>query len=188
VLFRVIGKRVEISGIQHTEKESGYVIVCNYPSFYVLFALMGLFPNASFVAHRSLRRVPLLGWMLSRSGTIFVDPKQPRATRRAMDAALASCGTRSVVIMPESRRTPDGEIHGLRRGFTYLLKHSSLDLLPVTANGFYTLKPANRLYLDPDAQPTLVIHSPVPNAEARILGNIELVRRTESIIRSAYRP
>jgi len=188
MLFRVIGKRVEVSGIQYLEKESGYVIVCNYPSFYVLFALMALFPNASFVANRILRRVPLLGWMLGRSGTIFVDPKRPRATRRAMDAALASRGTRSVVIMPESRRTPDGEIHAFRRGFVYLLRHSNLDLLPVSANGFYTLKPANRLYLDPDAQPTPIIHRAVPNTEAKALGDIALISQTESTIRSAYRP
>lgn len=187
MLFRVVGKEVEVAGIQHVAAERGYVIVTNYPSFYVLFALMALFPDASFVAHRFLRRVPLLGWLLARSGTIFVDPRRPLATRQAMDEALAGRRTRSIVIMPESRRTPDGEIHGFRRGFAYLLKHSNLDLLPITANGFHTLKPVNRPYLDPDAQPTLVIHRPVPNTEARILGDIELVRRTESTIRSAYR-
>ena len=188
MLFRVVGKEIGVTGIQHVVSGKGYVIVSNYPSFYVLFALMALFPEASFVAHRFLRRVPLLGWLLARSGTIFVDPKRPLATRRAMDEALAGRRTRSVIIMPESRRTPDGEIHGFRRGFVHLLRHSNLDLLPVSANGFYTLKPANRLYLDPDAQPTLVIHRPVPNAAARILSDIELVRRTESTIRSAYRP
>ncbi len=189
ILFRVIGKKVEVSGIEQVPGEQGCIIVTNYPSFYVLFALMALFPDASFVAHRSLRRVPLLGWLLARIGTIFVYPKRPLATRRAMDEALAGRRTRSIIIiMPESRRTPDGEIHSFRRGFTYLLGHSCLDLLPVTANGFYTLKPANRLYLDPDAQPTLVINRRVPNAEARTLSDSELVRRTESTIRSAYQP
>jgi len=188
MLFQVIGKKPVVTGIEHVANDKGYVIVSNYPSFYVLFALMALFPDARFVAHRVLSLVPLVGWMLARSRTIFVDPKRPMATRRAMDRALLSPRTPSVIIMPESRRTKDGTVRSFHRGFAYLLRHSNLNLLPVTANGFYALKPANRLYLDPDAQPTLVIHRPIPNAQARSLSDAEMVEQTERTVRGDYCP
>lgn len=62
-----------------------------------------------------------------------------------------------------------------------------MDLLPVTTSGSYTLKPVNRLYLDPDAQPALTIHPPVANADARALDDAKLVRLAESTIGAAYR-
>jgi 1-acyl-sn-glycerol-3-phosphate acyltransferase len=188
-LFAIVGKELKVSGHDNLEPDHGYVIVSNYPSFYAGFALIGVFPRASVVAHAFLKRVPLLAQVLSRVGAIFVQPGRAGQGGRAIDHDLSERGvTNGVIILPEGARTPDGRIHQFRRGFIRILRQTSLDLLPVTLNGLYHLKPMRRFYIDPEAEPEVVIHRPVSNATARQLCDEELLTMVESVIGSVYRP
>jgi len=186
-LFWIIGKRVDIKGLEKVDPGSGYLIISNYPSFYTMFLLMKLFPDASIIAAAFVSRIPFLGQFMKQIGTIFVDPKKGRKTYQAIEIALEE-GVKSVIILPEGERTPDGRVQDFKRGFTYILRHSSLDLLPVTLNGFYTLKPVKRLYLNPDTNLEVVIHKPFRNSDIRKLTDRELRETAESIIKGVYRP
>jgi len=42
ILLRVVGKKVEVSGIEHVAGEHGHIIVTNYPSFYGEFRGQGV--------------------------------------------------------------------------------------------------------------------------------------------------
>jgi 1-acyl-sn-glycerol-3-phosphate acyltransferase len=124
------------------------VIVSNYPSFYAGFALIGIFPQASVVVHAFVKRVPLLGQILDRMGTIFVQPGKAGLGRKAIDLNINESNTaKGVIILPEGARTPDGRIHQFRRGFVHILRQSSLDLLPVTLNGFILIQRLNQKLL-----------------------------------------
>lgn len=188
-LFAIVGKEMKVSGYDNVNPDHAYVIVSNYPGFYAGFSLIGVFPRACVIAHAFVKRVPLLGQILSRVGTIFVQPGRAGHGRRAIDLHLSECDAApSVIILPEGARTPDGRIHQFRRGFVYILRQTSLDLLPVTLNGLYHLKPMRRFYLDPDAEPEIVIHTPVSNATARQMSDDELLTMVQNIIGSVYRP
>jgi 1-acyl-sn-glycerol-3-phosphate acyltransferase len=188
-LFAFVGKEMRVLGYDNVNPGHAYVIVANYPGFYAGFALIGAFPQASVVAHAFVKRVPLLGQILGRLGTIFVQPGKAGQGRRAIDFHLSKQdAAHSVIILPEGTRTPDGMIRGFRRGFVYILRQTSLDLLPVTLNGLYRLKPMRRFYLDPDAEPEIVIHAPVSNATARLLSDEELLTRVQNVIGSVYQP
>ncbi|HSR31339.1 MAG TPA: lysophospholipid acyltransferase family protein, partial [Anaerolineae bacterium] len=135
-VFAIVGKQVKVSGTQNFEPQRAYVIIANYPSGYAAFALVGAFPQAVLVAHAFLKSIPFLGHALRRLGTVFVRSGKNRRGRQAFDLDLS--GRRapsSVIILPEGGRTPDGRIHRFRRGFLYLLRRTSYDLLPVTLNG-----------------------------------------------------
>lgn len=186
-LFRIIGKKVSIEGMQNTQAKQDYLIVSNYPSAYTIFALLRSFPDAAVVAHAFISRVPVFGRLLERLETIFVDPQRIKYTRQAIDRALKKAG-RDIVIFPEGGRSADGKIAGFQRGFIYILRNSSLDLLPVTANGFYRLKPANRFYLDPAAELELVIHRPIRNAAIRRMTDEEVIQLARNTIQATYRP
>lgn len=186
-LFRIIGKKVSVTDLQNAAPGKDYLIVSNYPSAYTIFALMRAFPDAATVAHAFISKIPVFGRLLKLLGTIFVDPKRIKYTRQAIDGALKD-ESRDIVIFPEGKRSPDGQIAGFQRGFVYILRNSSLDLLPVTANGFYTLKPANRFYLDPAADLELIIHRPIRNSEIGPMTDEEVIQLVGKTIKTVYRP
>ncbi len=75
-----------------------------------------------------------------------------------------------------------------KRGFIYILRHSSMDLLPVTLRGFYGLKPLKRVYLDPDSDLEVVIHKPINHSLVESLNDGALLRLTVDTIEGAYKP
>jgi 1-acyl-sn-glycerol-3-phosphate acyltransferase len=122
-------------------------------------------------------------------GAIFVNPKRGRSALKAIDMGLKFVGgITSVLIFPEGQRTPDGQIHKFKRGFIYILKQSSLDLLPVTLNGFYRMKPMKRFYFDPDTKPEIIIHKSISNSRVREMSEKDLLEETTNIIGRFYRP
>jgi 1-acyl-sn-glycerol-3-phosphate acyltransferase len=188
-LFAIIGKRLKVTGYDNVDPDRSYLIISNYPSFYAGFSLIGTFPRASVVVHAFVKRVPLLGQVLKRLGTIFVQPGLAGHGKRAIDFHLGQHAiSTSMIILPEGARTPDGAIHRFRRGFLYILRQSSLDLLPVTLNGMYRLKPVKRLHIDPDAELDMVIHTPVSNSTTCQMSDAELLTMVHNVISSVYQP
>ncbi len=151
---------------------------------------MKYFPAIVFVADEFIARLPLIGFFLRHMGTIFVDQKNPRKSKAAIDGRLKnqSRGIQYLLIYPEGRRTVDGHIGRFKYGFGYILRHSDFDLLPVTANGFYQLKPVKRVYLDPNADLEIIVHDPIANSEFRKMSKGEATTKSEEIIKAAYRP
>lgn len=188
-LFAIVRKRLKVSGQDNVDAARRYVIVSNYPSGYAGFALLGEFPHASLVAHAFLRRIPLLSQALRRAGAIFVQPGRAGLGRRAIDFYLdATDIIPSLIILPEGGRTRDGTIHRFRRGFVHIQRQTSFDILPVTLNGLYHLKPVGRIYADPDADPQMIIHPPLNSTVAAQMSDEELIDAVRDTISSGYRP
>jgi 1-acyl-sn-glycerol-3-phosphate acyltransferase len=187
-LFSIIGQRLKVRGMENVETGKNYLIVSNYPGSYAGFALMNLFPEASMVVHSFLSKVPIVGFLLNSTGATFVQKKRFGRTRQAIDETLRRQDGKSIVILHEGGRSADGEIHEFKRGFIYILRHSSMDLLPVTLNGFYRLKPLKRPYLDPDAELEIVVHKPINRSTTDSIGNGVLVGLTVKTIEEVYRP
>ncbi len=188
ILLGITNKRVCVSGLENAEPGRRYLIVANYPSFHAGFVLMMLFPQASIVVHPFPSKVPLLNDVLKRSGCMYAHRNGFRQTTRAMRAILRMSEVSSIVLLPEGKRTHNGKIGEFKRGFVYVLRHSSLDLLPVTLNGFYTFKPANRPYADADAELKVIVHKPITQAAIRSLDDRELRKMVVSSIADAYIP
>jgi len=111
LLFKIVGKNLEITGLDHLDEKKQYLIIANYPSFYAGFALINMFPNAAVVAHAFIKKIPLLGAFMKRIGTIFVNPSKGKRSTRAFDMGLSEQESRSIIILPEGERTPEGLIH-----------------------------------------------------------------------------
>ena len=188
LLFTVISKHLKVVGLENIELDKNYLIVSNYPGSYAGFALMHLFPDASILVHSFLSRVPVIGYLLKSTGATFVQQKRFGKTRLTLDESLKRIGKRSIIILPEGGRSADGSIRKFKRGFIYILRHSSLDLLPVTLRGFYRLKPLKRPYLDPDSELEIVIHKPINHFLIEDLSDEILMKQTVDTIKEAYRP
>ncbi len=179
--------RIKVSGHDNFDLEHRYVIVSNYPSGYAGFALMGEFPHASIVVHAFLRKIPLLGQALYRIGAVFVQPGATGHGRRALDLYLGNHDDiSSVIILPEGGITRDGRIHRFRRGFVYIQRQTSFDVLPVTLNELYKLKPLGRLYADPDAKPEIIIHPAISGSVADQMSDEDLISQVRETIERVY--
>lgn len=188
VLFRIIGQRLTVFGLENVEPGKNYVIVANYPGSYASFALMNIFPEALILVHSFLSKVPLVSFLLKSTGATFVQQKQFGKTKKELDKTIKYRENQSIIILPEGGRSPDGKIHKFKRGFIYILRNSSLDLLPITLKGFYKLKPKNRVYLDPDSELICVIHKPLHNVDLKNFNNATLLEMTMDTIEAAYQP
>jgi 1-acyl-sn-glycerol-3-phosphate acyltransferase len=188
LLFTIIGQRLKVIGLDNFDEDKQYVIVSNYPGSYSGFALMNLFPDTSVLVHSFFSRVPIVGFLLKSIGAIFVQQKKFGKTKRLIDQALDQIKDRSIIILPEGGRSPDGSIRKFRHGFIYVLRNSEMELLPVTLNGFYTLKPLKRPYLDPDSLLEVMIHKPIDRFTIDSLENKELLKLTTETIQKDYMP
>ena len=186
LLFKIIGQHLKVVGLDHIKKGKSYLIVSNYPGSYAGFALMYVFPGASILVHSFLSRVPIVGFLLKSTGAIFVQQRRFGKTKSALDKTLKQLGNRSIIILPEGGRSPDGSIREFKRGFVYILRHSSMDLLPVTLRGFHRLKPLKRPYLDPDSDLETVIHKPIDHSVIQGLDKVGLMKLTVETIKKAY--
>jgi 1-acyl-sn-glycerol-3-phosphate acyltransferase len=96
--------------------------------------------------------------------------------------------SKGIIILPEGRRSLDGQIRKFKRGFIYVLRHHKTDLLLITLRGFYKLKPMKRIYSDPDSELEVMIHEPISHSVVESLSDIELVELTVRTIEEAYKP
>jgi 1-acyl-sn-glycerol-3-phosphate acyltransferase len=188
LLFIIIGQRLKVLGLENLEPGKNYLIVSNYPGSYAGFALMNVFPEASMLVHSFLSKVPIVGFLLKSTGATFVQRKRFGRTKHAIDETLKHIEKKSIIILPEGGRSPDGRIRKFKRGFIYILRHSSMDLLPVTLRGFYGLKPMKRVYLDPDSDLEVVIHRPINHSVVESLNDEVLLKLTVDTIEGAYKP
>jgi len=188
-IFAIVGKQLKVNGYDNLEADGAYVIVSNYPSGYAGFALIGTFPQARVVALAALKNMPILGQALHRIGAIFVQPgKEGRGKMSIATSLKNQVDLSSIIIFPEGGRSPDGRFQRFRRGFIYLLRQTSLDLLPVTLNGLYQLKPMRRFYIDPDAEIEMIIHKPIKKSAVDQMSDSELLTKVQVTIGSVYRP
>ena len=188
LLFVILRKRINVSGLENTERGNNYLIIANYPSGYAGFVLMMLFPQASLIVHSFMSKVPMISTMLVRYGFIYAHRQGFKRMKHFTNHINARSQIGSIIILPEGKSSRDGMIHEFKRGFIHILRHNSLDLLPVTLNGFYKLKPMGRPYLDPETALEVVIRKPVNSSTIKTLNDDQLLTITLDSIKDSYQP
>jgi len=184
-IFIIMFKRLHITGKCNLDKNK-YILVANHSSLFDIVAIMSFYSDVSWFGHERLLKVPVFGRFLKL--TDYVPFKEPtiRNTRHMLDQLMEKANDRSVAIFPEGTRTLDGRINPFYRGFIYLLRARNLDILPVTLNGFYELKPKNRFYINFGSKLNVVIHKPIPREELINLTDNEIIDTLKTVIESAY--
>ncbi len=79
----------------------GALLVCNHRSWCDIVVLGSLWPT-SFVAKAEVRQWPLIGWLATLTGAVFVERnKRSRVQQQATDLAQALAAGRTVVLFAE---------------------------------------------------------------------------------------
>jgi 1-acyl-sn-glycerol-3-phosphate acyltransferase len=185
-VFLIIGKKFSISGKENIRKDCRYILVANHASIFDIVAIMSFYPGISWFGHERLLRVPLFGKILLM--TDYVPFKEPtyRNTKQMINQLVNKSKYQTVAIFPEGTRTLNGKINEFYRGFIYLFRTRDIEILPVTLNGFYLLKPKNRSYINFDAKLDVVIHKPIKREELIDKSDAEIIETVKSVIESAY--
>lgn len=133
--------RLQFHGRQHIPKQGAALVVCNHVSFMDALVLGGASPRPlRFVMDQPIFDSPWLKWWFQLVGAIPIESERrsPGAIRRALDEVSAALRQGQVVmVFPEGRLTPDGEIHAFRRGLETILARDDVPVIPVGLAGLW---------------------------------------------------
>ncbi len=185
-VFPIMGKKFRVQGKENINRKEKYILVANHASLFDIVAIMSFYPGVSWFGHERLLKVPLFGKILKM--TDYVPYREPTFgnTKIMLEQLVEKARYQTVAIFPEGTRTLDGKINPFYKGFIYLFRSSDLNILPVTLNGFYSLKPKNRFNIGFDSKLNVVIHEPVRRETLTDKSDTEIIEIVKTIIESAY--
>lgn len=184
-VFLLMGKRVHIEGKQHMLKGKKYILLANHTSMFDIMAIMSFNPHVSWFGRERLLKVPIFGMMLKTIDYIPMRMANIRNTKQMMEQLVEKSSDKTVAIFPEGTRTKDGKLNPFYRGFIYLLRATETDILPVTLNGFFTLKPKNRFHINFKSKLEVIIHEPISSQTLLPLEDKVIIDRVRTVIESA---
>lgn len=185
-VFLIMAKKFTVSGKENIRRDSRYILVANHASLFDIVAIIAFYPGISWFGHERLLNIPLFGRILKMTDYIPFRAPTIKNTKLMLDQLIEKSKYHTVAIFPEGTRTLDGHINEFYKGFIYLLRTSDIDILPVTLNGFYKLKPKNRFYINFDSKLSVVIHKPIDKDELIDKNDNEIISLVKDVIESAY--
>ena len=183
-VFPLMGKKVRIEGKDNIKKGERYILLANHASMFDIIAIMAVYPNVCWFGHERLLRIPLFKQMLLMTDYIPMQISNIKNTRLMLERLEEKGKTRTVAIFPEGTRTLDGKLNSFYRGFIHLLRATENDILPVTLNGFYKLKPKNRFSIHFGSRLAVFIHPPMEGVKMARLSDREIMDKVTEVIES----
>jgi len=177
VMLAAAGVRVEYEGLERIDPERSYVFIANHQSSVDIWVLMrALPPRMRFAAKEELRRVPVIGWALSASGSIFID----RADRRRAIGSLRQAAERirqgaSVVLFAEGTRSLDGALH------------AAVPVVPIAISGSWSVMRPGSVRVHPGVVRVRLLE-PIEVGPWLPDGVDELRRHVHGAVRAALEP
>jgi 1-acyl-sn-glycerol-3-phosphate acyltransferase len=185
-VFLLMGKSFEVQGIEKIKKNERYILVANHASLFDIVAIVSFYPGISWFGHERLLKIPVFGKILRMMDYIPFKEPNYRNTRKMIDQLIDKSQSNTVAMFPEGTRTLNGKINTFYRGFIYIYRTRDLEILPVTLNGFFDLKPKNRNYINFGSKLSVVIHEPIKKEALADKTDNEIITTVKGIIESAY--
>ena len=129
----VLGISVTAEGREHLA-ERGMLIASNHQSYLDIIILASTVP-ALFVAKREVRSWPLLGWLATLGGTLYIDRSAFRGAIAAMENIVRALREKvNVIIFPEGTSTNGEQIIRFKPSLFRSALLAKRSVLPVTIN------------------------------------------------------
>ena len=177
---------VSIEGGENAQKERSYVAVCNHQSMVDILVVYGwLKLDLKWVMKQELRKVPGIGIGCEKVGHIFIDRKNPKHARRAIEEALERLGDGiGILFFAEGTRSLDGRLLPFKKGAFRTAVEQQLPVLPVTLIGTRDIMPPKSLKPFP-GRVRMVIHPAIETDGMSPAQMEDLMNRTKKMISSA---
>jgi 1-acyl-sn-glycerol-3-phosphate acyltransferase len=143
--------RVHVEGLEHIDPARPAVYAANHLSALDIAVLYASLPGQfRIMAKRELFSYPFMGWHLTRSGQIPIDPGNARASLRSLNRASESLRHgMPLAIFPEGGRSSDGHMRDFMSGAFYMAIKAQAPVVPIVLVGTYELLPMNSFHLRP---------------------------------------
>lgn len=114
-----------------------YIYMMNHQSMLdIVVAFVAIPRNFRFIAKKSLKPIPFLGWYMSATGMVFIDRKNRQAAVRSLDEACQSIRSGiSILVYPEGTRSRDGHILPFKKGPFMMAIQAGVPIVPVAIEG-----------------------------------------------------
>jgi len=177
------GSSLTVRGAENFHKHPVAVYASNHTSYMdtpVVFAALPL--QFRILAKTELWSIPFIGWYLSRSGQIPIDTANPQATLSSLGAGIKALRAgMPLVVFPEGRRTPTGELQEFLSGAAYLAIRAQVPLVPIALSGVFDLLPIHTRHFYP-SELTLAVGEPIPTTGMHLRQAGELTERLRAAI------
>ncbi|WP_456369811.1 lysophospholipid acyltransferase family protein [Thermodesulfatator atlanticus] len=150
-MVRIAGVRLEVRGLEHIRPEENYIFAANHQSQFDIPVIGTILPHKiSWLAKKSLFKIPFFGWGLLAAGCVPIDRENPR---KGLESLMLAVGKTkegfSVLIFPEGTRSPDGRLQPFKVGGFILAIKSGLPVVPIAICGTREVLPKGKLLLKP---------------------------------------
>jgi len=183
--FLIIGKKLHVEGQENIKKNGKYILIANHSSLFDILAIISFLPGVSWFGHARLLKIPLFSQILKMTDYVPMNRANIKNTREMLDRLIEKSQGHTIAIFPEGTRTEDGKINDFFRGFIHVLRASEINVLPVTLNGFFVLKPKNRFYINFSSRISVIIHEPLAREELIKKDDAEIINIVKNIIESS---
>ena len=129
------GIRYRVIGREHIPR-GACIVAAKHQSAWETFKLHLILGDPAIVLKRELLSIPLIGWYMSRSGSIPIDRAgRTKALSNMTEAARkAAAQGRPIVIFPEGTRAAVGESRPYKSGVAALYQDLNLPIVPMALN------------------------------------------------------
>lgn len=186
LIIRTCGIHVEVEGIENIKSLDEVVFVSNHKSLFDIIATVYAIPReVRFVAKRELRKIPIIGLVMERSGHIIIDRQSGgREIRRALKATRDGY---SICVFAEGHRFSDEVVHDFSDGAAWLAIATHLPCVPMTISGTKALMARGARFVTPGRRIRITLGQPIPTRDFRSADRVELTRRLEDQVRTTFR-
>ncbi|KAK4179626.1 putative 1-acyl-sn-glycerol-3-phosphate acyltransferase [Triangularia setosa] len=151
-----------------------------------LLMLGTMFPQyCSVTAKNQLKKIPFLGWFMTLSGAVFIDRKNSKDARQAMQGAGEEIKNKkqSVYMFPEGTRsyTKEPTMLPFKKGAFHLAVQAQVPIVPVVVANYSHVYSIKEMVFKSGSVPCKVL-DPIPTTGLTSADVDELARETREIM------
>ena len=150
-VFVLANVKVEVVGLDNLPDEN-CVVVANHASYIDGLLLKGyLPPRFSFVIKGEMRNIPIVHFLLRRSGAKFVERKHHSGSARdARQIVRAAQGGESLALFPEGTFREERGVGHFRPGAFVAAVRGNMPVVPIAISGTRYMLPSGRMWPRPN--------------------------------------
>jgi len=163
LVIQMAGIQLVVKGEENLWAQRPAVFLFNHQSSVDIFIAAKLIrKNATGIAKKELRMMPVIGQLMQAAGVIFIDRKNRESAIAAMKPAVEALknGT-SIIIFPEGTRSKGYRMGAFKKGAFHMAMQAGVPVIPVVIRNAHDAMPNGTTVLKSTAI-EVVVHPAIP--------------------------